>query len=62
MLHGSETGSNFFFYISHFVFNRHKGVKVELGIPYEMWDTPSAGVTEMQRQVCDEQIESALSV
>ncbi|BFZ03656.1 hypothetical protein BsWGS_06695 [Bradybaena similaris] len=28
----------------------HKGVKVELGIPYEMWDTPSAGVTEMQRQ------------
>lgn len=28
----------------------HKGVNVELGIPYEMWDTPSSGVTEMQRQ------------
>jgi len=27
-----------------------KGVKVELGIPYELWDTPSAGVTEMQRK------------
>ncbi|KAH9520096.1 Protein canopy 3 [Bulinus truncatus] len=28
----------------------HKGVKVELGIPYDMWDTPSSGVTEMQRK------------
>ncbi|CAL1529892.1 unnamed protein product [Lymnaea stagnalis] len=28
----------------------HKGVNVELGIPYELWDTPSAGVTEMQRK------------
>ncbi|KAK7002674.1 protein canopy 4 [Biomphalaria glabrata] len=29
---------------------KDKGVKVELGIPYEMWDTPSSGVTEMQRK------------
>ncbi|XP_059163865.1 protein canopy 4-like [Physella acuta] len=29
---------------------KDKGVKVELGIPYELWDTPSAGVTEMQRK------------
>lgn len=27
-----------------------KGVKVDLGIPYELWDTPSASVTEMQRK------------
>lgn len=27
-----------------------KGVKVELGIPYELWDSPSAEVTEMKRQ------------
>ncbi|XP_070185162.1 protein canopy 4-like isoform X1 [Littorina saxatilis] len=26
-----------------------KGVKVELGIPYEMWDQPSAEITNMQR-------------
>jgi hypothetical protein len=30
---------------------RNKGVKVELGIPYELWDTPSAEVTDMQRKV-----------
>ena len=29
----------------------HKGVKVELGIPYELWDKPSAEVTKMQRSV-----------
>ncbi|KAK2160479.1 hypothetical protein LSH36_132g00013 [Paralvinella palmiformis] len=28
----------------------NKGVKVELGIPYEWWDTPSAEVTKMQRK------------
>ncbi|XP_071108046.1 protein canopy 4-like [Haliotis cracherodii] len=27
-----------------------KGVKVELGMPYEMWDKPSAEVTHMQRK------------
>ncbi|XP_005093837.1 protein canopy 4 [Aplysia californica] len=29
---------------------KDKGVKVELGIPYELWDTPSAGVADMQRK------------
>ncbi|OWF37882.1 protein canopy 4-like [Mizuhopecten yessoensis] len=28
----------------------NKGVKVDLGIPMEMWDTPSAEVTDMQRK------------
>lgn len=28
-----------------------KGVKVELGIPYELWDKPSAEVTNMKVQV-----------
>ena len=28
-----------------------KGVKVELGIPYEMWDEPSAAVTKMKQYV-----------
>ncbi|RUS78029.1 hypothetical protein EGW08_014204 [Elysia chlorotica] len=27
-----------------------KGVNVELGIPYDLWDQPSAGVTEMHRK------------
>ncbi|XP_052780763.1 protein canopy 4-like [Mya arenaria] len=27
-----------------------KGVKVDLGIPYELWDTPSAEVTQLQRE------------
>lgn len=30
---------------------RNKGVKVDLGIPYELWDTPSAEVTQLQREV-----------
>jgi hypothetical protein len=30
-----------------------KGVKVELGIPYDLWDSPSAEVTKMQRKVSD---------
>jgi hypothetical protein len=28
-----------------------KGVKVDLGIPYELWDKPSAEVTHMKTQV-----------
>lgn len=28
----------------------NKGVKVELGIPHELWDAPSAEVTDMQRK------------
>lgn len=28
-----------------------KGVKVELGIPYELWDKPSVEVTNMKSQV-----------
>ena len=28
-----------------------KGVKVELGIPYELWDEPSVEVTLMKKQV-----------
>jgi hypothetical protein len=33
-----------------FVFS-DKGVKVELGIPYELWDKPSAEITNMKTQV-----------
>lgn len=33
-----------------FIF-RNKGVKVELGIPYELWDRPSAEITNMKTQV-----------
>jgi hypothetical protein len=29
----------------------NKGVKVELGIPYELWDKPSAEVSKMHRAV-----------
>lgn len=28
-----------------------KGVKVELGIPYELWDKPSVEITQMKTQV-----------
>ena len=28
-----------------------KGVKVELGIPYDLWDKPSAEVSKMHRAV-----------
>ncbi|KAK3090124.1 hypothetical protein FSP39_009362 [Pinctada imbricata] len=28
----------------------NKGVKVELGIPYELWDEPSVEITDMQRK------------
>lgn len=29
----------------------NKGVKVELGVPYELWDEPSVEVADMKRQV-----------
>ena len=29
----------------------NKGVKVELGIPYDLWDEPSVEVTIMKKQV-----------
>lgn len=29
---------------------RNKGVKVELGMPYELWDKPSAEITNMKTQ------------
>jgi len=29
----------------------NKGVQVELGIPYELWDKPSAEVSKMHRAV-----------
>jgi len=32
---------------------RNKGVQVELGIPYELWDKPSAEVSKMHRSVSD---------
>lgn len=30
----------------------HKGVQVDLGMPYELWDEPSVEVTDMKKQVC----------
>lgn len=30
----------------------HKGVKVDLGLPYELWDEPSVEVSDMKKQVC----------
>lgn len=36
---------------THTILYRDKGVKVDLGIPYELWDTPSAEVTQLQREV-----------
>lgn len=29
----------------------HKGVKVDLGMPYELWDEPSVEVSDMKKQV-----------
>lgn len=29
----------------------HKGVKVDLGMPYELWDEPSVEVSHMKKQV-----------
>lgn len=34
----------------------NKGVKVDLGIPYELWDKPSAEITQMKTQ-CETMIE-----
>ena len=34
-----------------FLFTRAKGVKVDLGIPHEMWDKPPAEVTQLRTQV-----------
>ncbi|XP_028845122.1 protein canopy 4 [Denticeps clupeoides] len=34
----------------------HKGVKVELGLPYELWDEPSVEVSDMKRQ-CETMLE-----
>ena len=31
-------------------FNRAKGVKVDLGIPLEMWDNPPAEITQLKTQ------------
>ena len=30
----------------------HKGVKVDLGMPFELWDEPSVEVSDMKKQVC----------
>ena len=38
-------------YVHFKISYRNKGVKVELGIPPELWDAPSAEVTDMQRKV-----------
>lgn len=35
----------------------NKGVKVDLGIPYELWDNPSVEVTNMKNQ-CESLLES----
>lgn len=35
----------------------NKGVKVDLGIPYELWDNPSAEITQMKTQ-CETMIEN----
>ena len=34
-----------------------KGVKVDLGIPYELWDKPSAEITQMKTQ-CETMVEN----
>jgi len=39
-----------YFYSTGITFS-DKGVKVELGIPYELWDKPSAEITNMKTQV-----------
>ncbi|XP_050593475.1 protein canopy homolog 3-like [Bombus affinis] len=35
----------------------HKGVKVDLGIPYELWDKPSVEITTLKSQ-CEDLIEN----
>jgi hypothetical protein len=34
----------------NYCFNSAKGVKVDLGIPHEMWDKPPAEVTHLKTQ------------
>lgn len=34
----------------------HKGVKVDLGMPYELWDEPSVEVSDMKKQ-CEKMLE-----
>nr|XP_033507917.1 protein canopy 4 [Epinephelus lanceolatus] len=34
----------------------HKGVKVDLGLPYELWDEPSVEVSDMKKQ-CEKMLE-----
>ena len=29
----------------------HKGVKVDLGLPFELWDEPSVEVSDMKKRV-----------
>lgn len=36
---------------------RDKGVKVELGIPYELWDKPSVEITTLKTQ-CEDMLEN----
>ncbi|KAG7258252.1 hypothetical protein CRUP_027364 [Coryphaenoides rupestris] len=36
----------------------HKGVKVDLGLPYELWDEPSVEVSDMKKQ--DQRLERFL--
>ncbi|KAJ8008325.1 hypothetical protein DPEC_G00103660 [Dallia pectoralis] len=38
----------------------HKGVKVELGLPYELWDEPSVEVSDMKKQTMLEQYEEVV--
>lgn len=35
---------------------RDRGVKVELGIPYDLWDTPSAEITNLKKYVKNNKI------
>lgn len=39
--------------MSRHTYFRDKGVKVDLGIPYELWDKPSVEITNMKTQVCE---------
>lgn len=36
--------------IDEYSFVRDKGVKVDLGIPYELWDAPNAEIGQMTRE------------
>nr|XP_015196120.1 PREDICTED: protein canopy homolog 4 [Lepisosteus oculatus] len=38
----------------------NKGVKVELGLPYELWDEPSVEVSDMKKQTMLEQYEDVV--